>query len=1234
MPDLPWAAVLSGLMRRLALTLFALCACTLFSCTAGGGKGSGEGLTVEQHSTLYFPITEGTNHALGSKVTGCESCHPPARESFKDFTCVSCHIHDEGISEQLHRGVPDYAFGERTCYTCHPIGKEQDFSHTGIATNGCAVCHEELNPFAALPPVPPKPAGWVHPPKAGSDCGSCHPSTVTWQGASLAPNDARDPLQDLVIDALVPDWSGTTIRSVTQLNQALPMRMNHMSAQYAAAANSACANCHADAQTGVYYPGLFHSSLVDLGLPEPTGCTDCHAETEPVGFVGPLATSPARTPPTGEMRHEAVGWANGLRGTTRLVTQDCQLCHRAPTAAMLNADWSSSRTDGGSPARYHAAMPLAQQPQSCLDCHANSRPVALLSLRNGLQFDHQASDALGDCRACHGDSRALSGTAWDAGTFHGAGQPAPATCLPCHEGERPVANSTAGWLDTTFDFQKRPFDYGTNSRGIKHGANQDCIVCHTRTQDWTGGNFVHGPTTLSGTQCISCHTTQRPDTQAAAIGFDHLANGTGDCFGCHQDTVTPPGRYASYNNPATNMLPGGDWRGGVAYPGSFISSNDRFITVTETTLNRTGGLVTSTTSVQTTLYNGMLHTSTVLRPELSAGPTTMPDYAKCWHCHATDAGYTDGVYHEALRQYRATMGGAVTVLPQPTSQCNDCHSNMWPRNIVQRGTTNLQPMDHAAQFTAMVNIGGRMVNRVNQLDCSTCHADPGGSWADAGFHAVTGSATPTDCVQCHYPLMADAPKSDVTSAPTYKMAHRSGVITFQACERCHPTALAQSRTAPTPLATTWRTGAYHGSSLAAQPAACNDCHNTVSRPATTTQGTVSYALAQGMTATNQAQWMNHASAVLTGRDCAVCHAADARATGSAWSKAAKVHGPLASVTTCNECHGITNGRGTTVGTNNNMPAGLTDTATVTTASAATGVPAGTHDQIAHTDLNVTGKECRFCHTQQGASTNPMIAGKEWAQAAFHRNFTGANPLVTNGTTARCSNCHLNVKPGAAYTAFNHAAYTATSPQDCSSCHSWPGTNPAAPNWRGATGAHAASGSTAASVLDCNTCHGQGGAANTRLMVPAASHYGGVANGNRCISCHIEFSGFKGTVANLKYAHNNATANAGGCQVCHPFSGGLYTLLTTTPSLTLPTSPGAKTFSQSQTVTGRENNDTGPPRGSFTSNHNNAGLVRCGSCHRYTATTATTNVWTWQHDPNNPGISNSRNTTSGCTMCHL
>ena len=100
--------------------------------------------------------------------------------------------------------------------------------------------------------------------------------------------------------------------------------------------------------------------------------------------------------------------------------------------------------------------------------------------------------------------------------FHLAGSAAPATCLPCHAGERPT--STTGWVDATY--QASPFDYMTNASGITHGDGQDCALCHKgpgsgawgSTQNWARGSFTHGPSTVSGTTCIACHLTQHPNT--------------------------------------------------------------------------------------------------------------------------------------------------------------------------------------------------------------------------------------------------------------------------------------------------------------------------------------------------------------------------------------------------------------------------------------------------------------------------------------------------------------------------------------------------------------------------------------------------------------------------------------------------------------------------------------------------------------------------------------------------
>src|SRR5581483_11676304 len=60
---------------------------------------------------------------------------------------------------------------------------------------------------------------------------------------------------------------------------------------------------------------------------------------------------------------------------TALVSAACETCHLPPAHA---GDTWARNLDGGTPAAYHAS--LGAQPSSCVDCHANTRPKAVLSL--------------------------------------------------------------------------------------------------------------------------------------------------------------------------------------------------------------------------------------------------------------------------------------------------------------------------------------------------------------------------------------------------------------------------------------------------------------------------------------------------------------------------------------------------------------------------------------------------------------------------------------------------------------------------------------------------------------------------------------------------------------------------------------------------------------------------------------------------------------------------------------
>jgi hypothetical protein len=953
----------------------------------------------------YFPIGEGAVHALGRATAldgeiKCTSCHALTVTNYAQFECTGCHEHAEDAVQPLHQFFDPYVYVSEACYGCHRDGT------TSNSPRGRA--------------------------------------------------DATDPAHDVAVSALVPTWSATSIVSVTQANQSLPMHFTHRSAQIPAAAKGKCASCHADAEIGNFYPGQFHGSLDALVLPQPAACSDCHAADSPLGFVGPPTSTPPRTPQTGEMKHDAVAWAGNAPTGTAIVTADCSTCH-VPPAGKSPARW---QTD----ARFHPAV----TPGSCLDCHANTRPGVLDSTNAAVppkvKFDHGGPVWLGDCSTCHTAGFA----SWAGGKFHLAGQAAPASCLPCHAGERPTAVDGG--------FSGPPFDFGTNAQGITHGDGQDCTLCHkSPSQSFAGGSFTHGPTTVAGYACAACHSTQRPT--APVSGFDHSTAGTGDCFGCHQSTSA----FAALT----------DWAGGKTYPGSnVISSTDQFIKVTQFALKRGGpnNLVTGTTQTDVTLYNAMLHTSAQVPAAIAPGPAP-GDMTTCGECHALPS-FLGGQFHAAL----VDAG-----FPQPAGGCTDCHAYMRPAGVVQK--TSFQPMDHDAKLKVPAVIGGSTVSALSGVDCSTCHGPAGGKWNTGNLHTSIG-ATPQleDCTSCHYLLMADGAKADVISAasPKAQMKHRSSQLTSQKCDGCHPTALSLATAGTT--VDQWKPGSFH-SKVATQPSACVDCHAGVTTPTQPKPSAFAYK--------GQPQVMNHAAALVTAKDCAFCHLADAKPAAASWSPSTHLHIAGIAPTGCQVCHAT------------NAPASIVDSTVVTSASASTGV-AGAHDQISHADVNVTGHDCNFCHTQVGIAAAAPVAGQEWAQAGFHARFTGGTALVMNGSTGRCSNCHLNVKPGASFTAQNHSAFTATSATDCSACHQWPGsTGASSPSWHRSAGAP-----SSISVGGFSIAMPPASAAATQAGVNGLAHPA-IPSGASCTTCHVQASGGRGA-----FGYDHASAPNTACSSCH------------------------------------------------------------------------------------------------------
>src|SRR5207253_10768474 len=162
----------------------------------------------------------------------------------------------------------------------------------------------------------------------------------------------------------------------------------------------------------------------------------------------------------------------------------------------------------------------------------------------------------------------------------------------------------------------------------------------------------------------------------------------------------------------------------------------------------------------------------------------------------------------------------------------------------------------------------------------------------------------------------------------------------------------------------------------------------------------------------------------------------------------------------------------------------------------------------HADDNRIGLDCNRSHNQLGPSSTLGIQGAERAQASFSAKLT--SPLIMSGTAGRFSNCHMNVKPGANYTAEDHSPCTnASGSQDCSSCHAWPGTgSAAAPNWLGAAGAPTMvtlTGWSSGTSITSNT---------VTFAHPSPSYY------TSCAQCHAG-SNFS-TI--IDYNHDGLTSN--------------------------------------------------------------------------------------------------------------
>jgi len=111
---------------------------------------TGEAGDFGDHDAQFFPIFSGRHI---NQWDDCSTCHtnPSSR---KEFSCLTCHDHNQTDTDNFHSGMTGYVYNSADCYLCHPTGQPGQFSDhdqlyfpifSGKHSNkwdNCSICHD------------------------------------------------------------------------------------------------------------------------------------------------------------------------------------------------------------------------------------------------------------------------------------------------------------------------------------------------------------------------------------------------------------------------------------------------------------------------------------------------------------------------------------------------------------------------------------------------------------------------------------------------------------------------------------------------------------------------------------------------------------------------------------------------------------------------------------------------------------------------------------------------------------------------------------------------------------------------------------------------------------------------------------------------------------------------------------------------------------------------------------
>ncbi len=447
----------------------------------------------------YFPINAGKHEG-----TNCNKCHGDF-DTFAQFTCISCHEHEQPGTDPDHTAVPEYEYSATSCFQCHPRGQAE----------GAGANHDTYYPIGE---------GTTH---EAQGCSDCH----------IVPGDR------------------TQVSCIDCHNHAeAAMATEHGGTPGYEWQTQACLGCHRD---GAAISRDIHDAIFPISMRtahRESACTECHVDPNDQVVISCVDCHAHEFAAT-QTDHMGVGGYGFVSG-------DCLKCHfdasvpkLADHVPFLISAASKHKAEDAPCLECHTGelpdRPFASadfKSFNCLDCHTQQEIDPTHMGRLDYRYDNMA------CLGCHIDGKAISRISHDptfpisAGTAHAtqdctgchtdANDAEAVTCVDCHAHETVATQSDHA---------------GVGGYGY---VTSDCMKCHFdasvfRLVDHEGGFLVtdqskHGS---ADAECLGCHSSELPNRPFPSTDFT-----TFDCLDCHLQADTDPIHRLlpayRYNNPS------------------------------------------------------------------------------------------------------------------------------------------------------------------------------------------------------------------------------------------------------------------------------------------------------------------------------------------------------------------------------------------------------------------------------------------------------------------------------------------------------------------------------------------------------------------------------------------------------------------------------------------------------------------------------------------------------------